>query len=104
MAKQILSKKKKAAEKKPSISHSSLTCTEAKDSELVSETLAECIRAGDVDSFRSVLASYITNCNKLRFSQKTGLGRQTLYDILDPTKSFNPALATVAAIMRGIAE
>lgn len=104
MAKQIPSKKKKTAEKKPLVAHSSLTCTEAKDSMRVSENLLECIREGDIDSFRNVLASYINSCNKLRFSKKTGLGRQTLYDILDPAKGFNPALATVTAIMRGIAE
>src|SRR5690348_813830 len=104
MAKQVLLKKKKPAEKKSLIAHSSLTSTEAKDSKLVSDTLLECIRSGDVDSFRGVLASYITSCNKLRFCKKTGLNRQTLYDILDPAKSFNPAFATVTAIMRGLAE
>ncbi len=70
----------------------------------MSETLLECIRTGDVDSFRDVLASHITSSNKLRLAKKTGLGRQTLYDILDPAKNFNPALSTVAAIFRGLSE
>lgn len=104
MAKQILSKKKKPAQKKPLIADSLSSDAESKDTKVVSDTLLECIRVGDVDSFRSVLATYIVSCNKLRFSKRTGLGRQTLYDILDPTKSFNPALATVSAIMREISE
>ena len=104
MAKQLLSRKKKIAEKKPLIVHASFKHSEPKDSKLVSDTLLECIRTGDIDSFRNVLASYIASCNKLRFSKKTGLGRQTLYDILDPAKGFNPALVTVTAIMRGLAE
>jgi DNA-binding phage protein len=77
---------------------------ELKNSRLVSETLLECIRTGDLDVFRDVLASHIMSTNKLQLSKRTGIGRRTLYDILDPKINFNPELSTVSALIRGLAE
>ena len=107
MTKQISGKQPKRTLKKPlssQIPFAVLKNAEPKNSKLVSQTLLECIRIGDVDSFREALASHIVSSNKLRLAKKTGLGRQTLYDILDPKRTFNPALSTVAAIFRGLAE
>jgi DNA-binding phage protein len=36
-------------------------------------------------------------------SSKTGLGRQTLYDLINDEKEFNPTLSTLAAILKAIA-
>ena len=104
MAKKTSTKQPLKLEKKPLAADIQVKISELKNSKLVSETLLECIRNGDVDSFRDALASHIVSSNKLRLAKKTGLGRQTLYDILDPKRSFNPALSTVAAIFRGLAE
>ena len=104
MAKTETSKKRKDSASKRLAAHSPFANPELKNSRLVSETLLECIKTGDLDSFREVLASYIMSTNKLRLSQKSGIGRRTLYDILDPTINFNPALSTVSAIIRGLAE
>ncbi len=98
------SKKQTAPTKKPLVSRPPSEHPELQDPELVSENLLECIRAGDLDAFRSVLSSHITSSNKVHLAKKTGLGRQTLYDIIDPEKTFNPALSTVAAIFRGLTE
>ena len=104
MAKIRTSPKQKNSGKKPSSAHASLSNTELKNSKLVSETLLEYIRTGDLDAFRNVLASHIMNTNKVRLSKQTGINRRTLYDILDPSINFNPALTTVSAIIRGLAE
>ncbi len=74
-----------------------------KNSKLVSETLLECIRAEDLDSFRSVLTSCLMVINKTHFAKNAGIGRATLYDLLDSKRAFNPELSTVAAIIGALA-
>jgi DNA-binding phage protein len=103
MAKITASKKQKNAPKKP-VTYAPMKSPELKNSRLVSETLLECIRTGDLDVFRDVLASHIMSTNKLQLSKRTGIGRRTLYDILDPKINFNPELSTVSALIRGLAE
>ena len=104
MIKVVTSKKRKKLETKSLAPRAQFSSPELKNPKLVSETLLECIRTGDLDAFRDVLASYIMSSNKLRLAQRSGIGRRTLYDILDPTINFNPALSTVTAIIRGLAE
>ncbi|MEO5970629.1 MAG: hypothetical protein ABIQ95_11935 [Bdellovibrionia bacterium] len=103
MAKTVISKKRKKSGTKSLTVHVPFASAELKDSKLVSETLLECIRTGDLDSFRDVLASYLMSANKVQLAKKAGLGRRTLYDILDPKKKFNPELSTVSAVIRALA-
>jgi DNA-binding phage protein len=63
----------------------------------------DCIRTGDLDAFREVLASHLMTVNKIRLAKKAGVGRRTLYDILDPKKKFNPELSTISAVIRALA-
>jgi DNA-binding phage protein len=74
-----------------------------RDAKLVSETLLDCIRIGDLEAFREVLAAHMMTANKLAFAKKAGVGRRTLYDLVDPTKQFNPELATISAVIRALA-
>ena len=83
--------------------HVPFTSPELKDPKIVSEALLECIRTGDTDAFRDVLTSYLMTANKVRLAKKAGIGRRTLYDILDPKKKFNPELSTVSAVIRALA-
>jgi DNA-binding phage protein len=69
----------------------------------VVEVLLDCIRTGDSDAFREVLASHILTANKVELAKKAGLGRRTLYDLLDPKKKFNPELSTISAVIRALA-
>jgi DNA-binding phage protein len=101
MARIAEQKKQKTKAKKQLVAHVPFESPELKDSKLLSETLIDCIRSGDLNAFREVLASHIMNSNKVQLSKKTGIGRRTLYDILDPTINFNPELSTVSAIIRG---
>ena len=70
------------------------------DLSVVSETLLDCIKSGDLEAFRDVLTTHIMSTNKVKFALKTGLCRATLYDLMDPKRSFNPGLTTVSAIIR----
>ena len=79
------------------------TSKELKDSHLVAETLLECIRTGDLDSFREVLMAHLMTVNKVAVAKKAGIGRRTLYDLIDPKKDFNPELSTISAVIRALA-
>ncbi len=102
MAKTATSKKRKESGTKSLKAHVAFSSPELKNPKLVSEALLDCIRTGDLDSFRDVLAIYIMRANKAQFAKKAGIGRRTLYDILDPSRKFNPELSTVSSIIRAL--
>ena len=74
-----------------------------KDSEIVIEILFDCIRTGDLDSFREILAAHLMTVNKTDLAKKAGIGRRTIYDIIDPSKNFNPELSTISALITALA-
>jgi DNA-binding phage protein len=82
--------------------HIPFSSPELRNSKLVVETLLDCIRTGDVDSFRDVLVSHLVTTNKVHFAELAGIGRRTLYDLMDPKKKFNPELSTISAMMRAL--
>lgn len=65
--------------------------------------MLECIKSGDVDSFRDVLVAHLMTVNKVAIAKKAGIGRRTLYDLIDPKKEFNPELSTISAVIRALA-
>lgn len=83
--------------------HSPFTSAELGNSSRVVETLLDCIRTGDLDSFREVLVAHLLTVNKVDIARRAGLGRRTLYDLIDPKKKFNPGLSTVSAVIRALA-
>ena len=103
MAKIATSGKRKGSGTKSLTEHAPFSSPELKNSKLVSETLLDCIRTGDLDAFREVLAAHLMTTNKLRLAKQAGLGRRTIYDIMDPKKKFNPELSTVSAVIRALA-
>ncbi|NDC22910.1 MAG: hypothetical protein EB078_05840, partial [Proteobacteria bacterium] len=96
-------KKQKKSAMKSLKEHVPFTSKELKDPELVANTLLECVKSGDLDSFRDVLVAHLATVNKLAIAKKAGIGRRTLYDLLDPKKKFNPELSTVSAVIRALA-
>jgi DNA-binding phage protein len=74
-----------------------------KNIKVVTDTLFDCIKTGDIETFREVLAAHLMTVNKTEFAKKAGLGRRTIYDLLDPKKEFNPELSTVSALIQAIA-
>jgi len=97
------SKKPKKSATKYLKEHVPFSSPELKDAKLVSETLLECIRSGDLESFREVLTAHLMTVNKVGIAKKAGIGRRTLYDLIDPKKEFNPELSTVSAVIRALA-
>jgi len=65
-----------------------------KDSNVVTEALLDCIRTNDLESFRELLAAHLLTVNKMELAKKAGIGRRTLYDLIDTKKEFNPGKNT----------
>ncbi len=76
---------------------------EFKDSKLVFEALVNCLKENDLESFRGILFVHIMTVNKMDLARKAGIGRRTLYDLIDPKKEFNPELSTIAAVLHALA-
>jgi DNA-binding phage protein len=103
MGRTVTSKKQKKSGTKFLKAHEPNASKELKNPKLVQETLLECIKNGDLDSFREVLIAYLVTANKTNLAKKAGIGRQTLYDLIDLKKKFNPELSTVSAVIHAIA-
>lgn len=103
MAKAVISRKQKKSGTKSLRAHEPFTSKELKDAKLVIETLLDCIRTGDIESFREVLTAHLMTVNKSKIAQKAGIGRRTLYDLMDPKRDFNPELSTISAIIQSLA-
>lgn len=83
--------------------HEPFTSKDLKSPRLVAETLLECIKTGDMESFRDVLIAHLMTVNKAAVAKKAGIGRRTLYDLMDPNREFNPELSTISAVIRALA-
>ncbi len=107
MAKTEISGKHKRSARKSSkptlIPHRPHSSSELKTLKAVSEALVDCLSTGDLDTFREVLAAHILTMNKSRLAVQSGLGRRTIYDLLDPQKEFNPSIQTVSSLLRALA-
>jgi len=102
MGKVKISKKQKKSETKSLKAYVPFKSPELKDPHLVAETLLECIKTGDVDSFREVLTAHLLTVNKSLYAKKICIGRRTLYDLIDPKKEFNPELSTISAVIKSL--
>lgn len=103
MAKAVTSKKQKKLGTKSLKAHAPFKSVELKDSHLVADTLLECIKTGDIESFREVLTAHLMTVNKSALAKKLGIGRRTLYDLMDLDKTFNPELSTISAVIKSLA-
>jgi DNA-binding phage protein len=102
MANQKTSRGHQKSGKKSLRVYEPFTSNELKDPDLVIEVLLDCIMTGDLQSFRETLVAHLLTVNKAGLAKKAGVGRQTIYDLLDFKKEFNPGLATVAAIFKAL--
>ncbi len=103
MAKVGTYKKQKKSGKRSLKIHTPFASKELKNSDLVIETLLDCIRAGDLNTFREILVAHLMTRNKTSIAKKAGIGRRTLYDLIDPEVEFNPGLTTVSSVLLAIA-
>lgn len=74
-----------------------------KDRKLVLEALLDCLVYNDLETFQDVLVAHLRTVSKTKFAAETRIGRQTLYDLLDDKKPFNPTLTTLGSILKNLA-
>lgn len=103
MGKPEISKGPKKSKKKSLKEHAPFKSRELKQVDLVTEVLLDCIKTGDLNSFREVLIAHLVTANKTQIAERAGIGRRTLYDLMDLKKEFNPELSTVSALIRALA-
>jgi DNA-binding phage protein len=103
MAKAETSKKQRRSGTKSLKAYVPFKSQELRNPHLVADVLLDCIKTGDIASFREVLAAHLMTVNKSLYAKKIGIGRRTLYDLLDPKKEFNPELSTISAVIKSLA-
>lgn len=103
MDKAKTSKKPRKSVKKFLKVHTPFSSKELKDPKVLVEALLDCIKSGDLEAFQEVLIAHLMTVNKSEIAKRSGVGRRTLYDLMDPKKEFNPSLATLAAVIRSLA-
>jgi DNA-binding phage protein len=103
MARIVTLRKRKKSATKFLKAYEPFKSRELRDAKLVTESLLDCIRTGDLDSFREVLMAHLMTVNKVALASRAGIGRRTLYDLVDPKKEFNPELSTVSALIKALA-
>ena len=72
------------------------------DKKLIAGVLVDALLENDIETFRDVLISHLRTLSKTELSKKTGLGRRTLYDLMDNEK-FDPRLSTLSSLLSKIA-
>ncbi len=73
------------------------------DREMMRFILTEALIDGDIETLRDVLITQIRLHNKADLVRKTKLGRQTLYDLIEGKREFNPTVKTLSSILKAIA-
>ena len=102
MAKTATSAKRKKSSLK-SLKKHDVFGAHLKDSALVKEVLVEALMSNDLETFQDVLIAHLRTVSKSKLAAKTKIGRQTLYDLIDEKKEFNPTLSTLGSILKAIA-
>jgi len=72
------------------------------DKKLVAQVLVDCLLKNDVQTFQDVLISHLRTLSKTDLAKQTGIGRRTLYDLMEG-KNFDPRLSTLSALLSKIA-
>lgn len=73
-----------------------------RDKKLIVEVLLDAILQNDLDTFRDVLIAHLRSISKTDLAKKTGLGRRTLYDLIE-NKNFDPRLSTISSLLSKLA-
>jgi hypothetical protein len=103
MAKKKISIKQKKSEKPYLVEHIPGECKDLANKQLVREILIDCLVQNDIDTFQDVLIGYLRTTSKSALARNAKIGRTTLYDLIDPSKPFNPTLDTLGKIFEDLA-
>jgi DNA-binding phage protein len=71
------------------------------DKDLIAEILVDALLQNDMDTFKDVIIAHLRAVSKTELAKKTGLGRQTIYDLMEKEK-FDPRVSTLGALLSKI--
>ena len=102
MAKKKTLKKQKKSSKKPKTiiltKHDPYDVNLA-EKERIKAAIYFSLLEGDLESVQDLLIAHLGTVNKLQLSTTYKIGRQTLYDLMNKDKVFNPTLKTIVNIL-----
>ena len=96
-------KKSSKASKRMVLTRLNTSDSRFQDAKLIKPILIEALMEDDLETFKDVLIAHLRSMSKTELANKTHLGRQTLYDLIDESKEFNPTLSTLGSILKAIA-
>ena len=73
-----------------------------RNSDSVIAALVECLRQGDGEGFKEVLAAHLLVINKAQFARRAGLSQRTLFRML--SSKGNPTLDKVAKLFQALSK
>ncbi len=76
---------------------------ELSDPKFIKQAVLQALIDCDLEAVRDLLIAHLQTVNKSKLATKTKLGRQTLYDLMDSKKEFNPSIKTLTTILDNIA-
>lgn len=71
--------------------------------EVLKAIMMDSLIEGDIETFKDVLISFIRVQNKSELTKKSKLGRQTIYDLINGKRKFNPTIETLCSLFKAIA-
>ncbi len=73
------------------------------DREVLKSILMEALIDGDIETLKDVLVNQIRLANKADLLRESKLGRQTLYDLIEGKREFNPTVKTLSLLLKAFA-
>ncbi len=68
----------------------------------MAEVLVEALLNNDMSTFQDVLIAHLKIISKTNLAKKTGLGRRTIYDLMNRNK-FDPRISTLGSLLSTLA-
>jgi DNA-binding phage protein len=72
---------------------------ELADVKLIKKAIFQALVDSDLEAVRDLLIAHLRTVNKTKLASKSKIGRQTIYDLIDETKEFNPSIKTLTSIL-----
>ena len=73
------------------------------DMKLIKKAIWQALVDSDLEAVRDLLIAHLRTVNKTKLAAKTKLGRQTIYDLINDNKEFNPSVKTLSLILANLA-
>jgi probable addiction module antidote protein len=71
-----------------------------RNKQYVADALMECLRDGDAEAFKEILAAHLQAINKAEFAERTKIPKRTLFRMV--SKQGNPTLDNIAKVVHAL--